>query len=194
MENIEAGGRINLSKAAPGLKRVRVGLGWKANSFDGSPFDLDASVFMCKADADGNPRLISNAHFIFFNNKTSPDGAVVHAGDNRNGDVDGDDETIIVDLDKISVEATELSIVVTIHEALARKQNFGKVRDSYVKIYNDETGEILAKHSLEEDSSEAAALQFGSLYKLDGQWRFKAVGAGYKKGLDAFVGIYGGTV
>lgn len=193
MVDIEAGGRINLTKEAPGMKRVRIGLGWKANSFDGSPFDLDASVFMCKADADGNPKLINNAHFVYFNNKTSPDGAVAHAGDNRTGDVEGDDETIIVDLDKISADVTELSVVVTIHEGAARKQNFGKVRDSYVKIYNDETGEVVAQHRLEEDSSDATALQFGSLYKLDGQWRFKAVGAGYKKGLEAFVGIYGGT-
>jgi tellurium resistance protein TerD len=184
------GNRINLTKAHPGLNRVRFGLGWTANASDGSAFDLDASAFICKHDAEGNPCLMSDAHFIFFNQKVSPCGAILHSGDNRTGVGDGDDEVIIVDLAKLPAEAAEVSFVVTVHEAAVRRQNFGQVRSSYVKLYNDETGEELAKYSLEDDFSDETALQFGSLYKADGEWRFKAVGAGYKKGIEAFIDIY----
>jgi tellurium resistance protein TerD len=193
--NLEKGGRINLSKDVPALKRVRMGLGWDANAFDtGKDFDLDASVFLCKADANGHAKLISDAHFVFYGNLTSPDGAVAHKGDSRTGVATGDDENIIVDLKKIAPDIEEMSFIVTIHEAAERRQNFGQVKNSYIKLYDDETGKEVAKYSLEEDFSTETAVQFGSLYKKDGAWLFKAVGAGYKKGLADFVVAYGGNL
>jgi tellurium resistance protein TerD len=193
--NLEKGGRINLSKEAPSLKRVRLGLGWEANSFDtGHPYDLDVSMFVCKMGADGNAKLIGDEFFVFYNNTTTPDGAVIHSGDSRKGESAGDDETLTVELAKLNPEAAELSVVVTIHDADGRKQNFGQVRNSYVKLYDDETGAVLAQYNLEDDFSTETAVQFGSLYKKDGQWLFKAVGAGYKRGLADFVSAYGGSV
>lgn len=193
--NLEKGGRINLSKDVPALKRVRLGLGWSANAYDsGKAFDLDASVFVCKANADGHAKLISDEHFVFYGNLKSPDGAVVHAGDNRDGSASGDDESITVDLKRIAPEIDEISFVVTIYEAPERRQNFGQVKNSYIKLYDDESGKEIAKYSLEDDFSTETAVQFGSLYKKDGAWLFKAVGAGYKKGLADFVVAYGGNL
>ncbi len=193
--NLEKGGRINLSKDVPSLKRVRMGLGWDVNAFDtGKDFDLDASVFICKPDAQGNAKLISDQHFVFYNQPTSPDGAVMHRGDNRTGAATGDDENIVVDLGKVSPDVAEMSFIVTIHEGAERRQNFGQVRNSYIKLYDDETGREVAKYSLEDDFSTETAVQFGSLYKKDGAWLFKAVGAGYKKGLADFVLAYGGNL
>ena len=188
--DLSKGERINLSKSNPGLKRVRVGLGWSANQFDtGGSYDLDASVFVCEA----GPKLISDKHFIFYNNHADPEGAVKHAGDNRTGDAEGDDETVIIDLAKLHANAEEISFIVTIHGAPENGQNFGQVSNSYIKLYDDETGVEIAKYSLEDEASGATAVQFGSVYKKDGQWSFKAVGQGFKKGLGDFVSIYGGT-
>lgn len=193
--NLEKGGRINLSKDVPQLKRVRLGLGWDSNSFDtGKDFDLDASVFICKANAQGAAKLLSDQHFVFYGNLTSPDGAVVHKGDNRTGAATGDDENIVVDLKKLAGEIEDILFVVTIHEAAERRQNFGQVKNSYIKLYDDETGKEVAKYSLEDDFSSETAVQFGSLYKKEGAWLFKAVGAGYKKGLADFVIAYGGNL
>lgn len=190
--NLEKGGRINLSKENPNLRKVRFGLGWDANGTDtGAEFDLDASLFICTSDAAGNPKLIADEYFVFYNNKLSPDGAAVHSGDNRTGSGEGDDETIVVDISKLNPLATELSFIVTIHKADERRQNFGQVRNSYIKLYDDETGAEVAKYSLEDEFSTETAVQFGSLYKKDGSWLFKAVGTGYKKGLADFVRAYG---
>ena len=191
---LEAGHRINLEKTSPGLKRVRIGLGWKVNAAQGEEFDLDLSVFLCNKNASGEPVMLSNSHIVFYNQLTSPDGAVVHSGDNRSGDKDGDDEVVTVDLAKVQAEVVELPIIVTIHEAEVRKQNFGKVNDAYIKVYNDQTGAVLAQYDLNEDYSDKTALQFGSLYRKDGEWRFHAVGAGFKLNLAAFIRKLGGTV
>ncbi|MEJ7806231.1 MAG: TerD family protein [Telluria sp.] len=191
---LETGHRINLEKSAPGLKRVRIGLGWKVNATDGQEFDLDLTVFLCKKNADDEPVMLSNAHLVFYNQTTSPDGAVVHSGDNRTGDKDGDDEVVTVDLAKLQADVVELPIVVTIHEAEERKQNFGRVNGAYVKVYDDETGKELAKYDLNEDYSDKTALQFGSLYRKEGNWRFHAVGVGFKLNLAAFIRKLGGTV
>ncbi|MGI4843879.1 MAG: TerD family protein [Janthinobacterium lividum] len=191
---LHTGHRINLEKTAPGLQRVRIGLGWKVNAVEGQPFDLDASVFLCRRDASDHPVMISNAHFVYYNHATSPDGAVVHSGDNRTGDKDGDDEVITVDLVKVEAEVVEMPIVVTIHDADVRKQTFGMVTDAYVKVYNDETGETIAEYDLDEDYADKTALQFGSLYRKDGEWRFQAVGAGFKLNLATFIRKLGGTV
>ncbi len=193
--NLEKGGRINLSKDAPMLKRVRLGLGWDANAYDsGKDFDLDASVFICRANAEGHAKLISDQHFVFYGNLVSPDGGVAHKGDSRTGVTTGDDETIVVDLKKLAPEVEEISFVATIYESTERRQNFGQVKNSYIKLYDDETGKEIARYSLEDDFSTETAVQFGSLYKKDGAWLFKAVGAGYKKGLADFVVAYGGNL
>lgn len=193
--NLEKGGRINLSKDNPNLKKIRVGLGWDANQFDtGADFDLDASAFVCTTNGSGNPTLISDEFLVFYNHKATPDNAVVHSGDNRTGSGAGDDETITVDLAKMDANATEISFIVTIHEAITRGQNFGQVNNSYISIYDDETGTELAKYALEEEFSTETAVQFGSLYKKDGNWLFKAIGSGFKKGLGDFVALYGGNV
>jgi tellurium resistance protein TerD len=179
-----------LAKEAPTLTKVRVGLGWEANAFDtGGRFDLDCSVFLLGA----NGKLVSDNHFVFYNNKTSPCNAVVHSGDNRTGDAVGDDESVRIDLTTIEPTIEEVSFIVTIHDDTG-KLNFGQVKNSYIKLYDDSTGVEIAKYSLEDDFSTETAVQFGSLYKKDGTWMFKAVGAGYKKGLADFVVIYGGTL
>lgn len=185
MVNLSKGEGINLSKASPGLSKVRIGLGWEA-----SPLDLDASVFVCKMNSANEPKLVSDNHFIFYNNKSTPNGSVIHSGDNRTGDGDGDDETIKVDLSKLESEVAEISVIVTIHEALARGHNFGKLSSAYIRIYNDETGEAIAEYDLDANFGQETAVQFGSLVKTNGSWEFKAVGAGYKLDLGAFYAGY----
>lgn len=185
--NLEKGSRYNLSKDAPNLTKVKFGLGWTPNSFDtGAEFDLDVSLFGLGA----NGKIVDNDHFIFYNQKATPNGSIKHTGDNKSGAGEGDDESVLIDLTLLSPAVTEISVIVTIHEADGRKQNFGQVKDSYIKLYDDATGEVKAQYSLEDDFSVETAVQFGSLFKKDGQWLFKAVGAGFKKGLNDFVAIY----
>lgn len=192
--NLTKGGRINLAKAAPTLKRVRIGLGWNMKRHDtGAHFDIDASAFILKAAAPNNT-LISESHFVFYNNLASPEGAVKHSGDNRTGEGDGDDESIIIDLAKLPAEAVEISFVVTIHDGQAKRQNFGQISEAYINLYNDESGDIVATYKLDEEFSLETAVQFGSLYRNNGEWSFKAVGAGYTVGLGEFVKQYGGDV
>lgn len=192
--SLEKGQKIDLEKNGA-LTRIMVGLGWNPNKTDtGQNFDLDASVFICKADASGNPKLLSDNHFVFYRNLASPNGSVKHSGDNLTGDGDGDDEKVFIDLTKLEPEVTEISFIVTIHDAVARKQNFGQVKNSVIRIVDEATGTELTKYSLEDDFSAETAVQFGSLYKKDGHWRFSAVGSGYKKGLGDFVTIYGGSL
>ncbi|EIW15878.1 MULTISPECIES: TerD family protein [Pelosinus] len=185
--NLSKGERINLSKEAPSLKKVGVGLGWDTNSTDtGVDFDLDASVFMLGA----NGKIPSEKSFIFYNNLTSPDGAVKHTGDNLTGEGDGDDETILVELAKVDSGINELVFVVTVHEAEKRRQNFGQVRNAFIRLYDQDTNKEVAKYELDEDFSKETAIEFGKLYKKDGQWRFQAVGQGYNSGLQGFVDKY----
>ncbi|MBN2824780.1 MAG: TerD family protein [Campylobacterales bacterium] len=182
--SLSKGGRIDLAKEAPGLTQVAFGLGWDENeSNTGSEFDLDASVFML----DSSGKIPQDQYFVFYNNLTSVDGSVEHTGDNRTGDGEGDDETIHVDLAKMNPSITELVFVVTIHEAGARGQNFGQVRNAFIRLYDRNTHHEIAKYDLEEDFSTETALEFGRLYKKDGSWRFKAVGTGYNAGLQGFV-------
>ena len=185
--NLVKGGRVNLSKEAPSLVRVGVALGWDINDTDtGYDFDLDVSIFMLNS----NKKLPANEYFVFYNNLKSPDGAVEHTGDNLTGGGDGDDETIFIDLSKVSPEIEEILFVVTIYEADQRGQNFGQVRNSFIRLYNRDTNEEILKYELEEDFSTETALEFGRLYKKNDSWRFQAVGMGYKTGLQAFVDKY----
>jgi tellurium resistance protein TerD len=185
--NLAKGGRVDLSKEAPSLKKIGVGLGWDTNTTDtGADFDLDVSVFMLNA----NNKLPANEFFIFYNNLKSPDGSTEHTGDNLTGEGDGDDETIYVDLDKISSDIEELTFIVTIHDAENRRQNFGQVRESFIRIYNRENNEQILNYELEEDFSTEISIEFGRLYKKNGAWRFQAVGTGYNSGLQSFVDKY----
>ncbi|MBD2186398.1 TerD family protein [Aerosakkonema funiforme] len=185
--DLSKGGRINLSKEAPSLKNVGIGLGWDINATDtGSAFDLDASVFMLGA----NGKIPNDKYFVFYNNTESPDTSVKHLGDSRTGEGAGDDETIQIDLSKVDASIQEIVFIVTIHEADVKKQNFGQVRNSFIRIYDNSTENQIAKYELEEDFSTETAIEFGRLYKKDGDWRFQAVGQGYKAGLQKFVDQY----
>ncbi|HNY45294.1 MAG TPA: TerD family protein [Bacteroidales bacterium] len=180
--NLEKGQRVNVN-----LPKFVVGLGWDANATStGQDFDLDASVFVLGE----NKKLLTDSHFVFYNNLTSPDGAVEHIGDNLTGAGDGDDESIKIDLSKINTNATELCFVVTIHDAENRKQNFGQVRNSFVRVYNPDTKEEILKYELEEDFSIETAVEFGRLYKRNGEWKFEAVGVGQKGGLQDYLNKY----
>lgn len=195
MINLSKGGRINLAKAAPTMTKVRIGLGWNPNSYSsGSVYDVDVSAFVLKQDANGAPKLLSDEYMIFYNQPLSPEGAVKHSGDNKTGGGEGDDETIVVELPLMPAAADEVSFVVTIHEAVERKQNFGQITKSYIQLYNDDTGEVIARYDLEDDFSNETAVQFGSLYKKNDEWAFKAVGQGFNVGLADFVTGYGGNV
>ena len=180
--NLQKGQRENIN--AP---KFTIGLGWDTNSSStGSGFDLDASVFIL----GDNKKVISDAHFIFYNNLNSPDNAVIHTGDNLTGDGDGDDEQIKIDLTKINAAVKEICIVVTIHDAEARKQNFGQVRNSFIRIVDDSNNAELVKYELEEDFSIETAIEFGRIYNKEGQWKFEAVGMGQKGGLEDFLNKY----
>jgi tellurium resistance protein TerD len=181
---------INLQKGqreAINAPKFVIGLGWDTNaSSTGSSFDLDASIFVLGE----NKKLLSDEHFVFYNNLKTPDGSVEHTGDNLTGDGDGDDEQVKVDLSKIDAKAVEICIVVTIHDAETRKQNFGQVRNSFVRVFDAATNSDIIKYELEEDFSIETAVEFGRLYKRNGEWKFEAVGMGMKGGLQDFLNKY----
>jgi tellurium resistance protein TerD len=180
--NLQKGQRENIN--AP---KFTIGLGWDTNeSSTGSGFDLDASVFIL----GDNKKIISDAHFIFFNNLKSPDDSVIHTGDNITGDGDGDDEQIKIDLTKINPSVKEICIVVTIHDSETRKQNFGQVRNSFIRIVDDSNNVELVKYELDEDFSIETAVEFGRIYNREGQWKFEAIGMGQKGGLEDFLTKY----
>lgn len=182
MINLEKGQRVNVE-----LQKFTIGLGWDTNeTCTGVDFDLDASAFILGE----NKKLLADEYFVFYNNLVSPDGAVEHTGDNLTGEGDGDDESIRVDLSKISSNANEICFVVTIHKAQERKQNFGQVRNSFIRIYNTDTNEEIMKYELEEDFSIETAVEFGRLYRKNGQWKFEAIGVGMKGGLEDYVNKY----
>ncbi len=182
---------INLIKGQKidiGLSKISVGLGWDPNEGTGFDFDLDASAFMI----DSNRLIPTEEFFIFYGNTDSPDKALHHTGDDPTGgnSADGDDETIQVDLSKVNQQINEILFVVTIHEAAQRKQNYGQVRNSYIRIVDDSNGQEVAKYELGEDFSIETAVEFGRLYKKDGKWKFEASGIGYKEDLAFFVSKY----
>lgn len=164
-----------------------IGLGWDTNSSStGDSFDLDASAFILGE----NKKILSDQHFVFYNNLKSPNNAVEHTGDNLTGDGDGDDEQIIVDLSKIENDASEICVVVTIHDAENRGQNFGQVRNSFIRIVDSNTNVDILKFELDEDFSIETAVEFGRIYRRNGEWKFEAVGMGMKGGLQDYVNKY----
>ena len=181
------GGNVSLTKEAPSMNVALVGLGWDARVTDGQAFDLDASVFLVGDDG----KVLSDSHFVFYNNTTSPDGAVQHQGDNRTGEGDGDDEQDKIELAKVGAEVKKLVFAVTIHEAEARKQNFGMVSNSYMRVVNNDNGAEIARFDLSEDASTETAMIFGELYRHGTEWKFKAVGQGFAGGLGALAKQHG---
>ncbi len=176
---LSKGGNVNLSKAAPGLKKIRIGLGWDARVTDGAQFDLDASAFILGA----GDKVRGENDLVFYNNLEGANGGVKHLGDNRTGQGTGDDEGILVDLALVPADVLKVAVTVTIDDATTRKQNFGQVSNAYVRVVNEETGEELARYDLSEDYSVETALTFGELYRAGTEWKFKAVGAGHASGL-----------
>ncbi|MES2902005.1 MAG: TerD family protein [Pseudomonadota bacterium] len=185
--SLQKGGNVNLSKEAPGLSKVVIGLGWDPRATDGAAFDLDGSAFMIKADG----KVRGDADFIFYNNLKSTDGSVVHAGDNTSGQGEGDDEKVMVDLSKVPPEVDKISFCVTIHDADARKQNFGMVSKAYIRCLNADGEKELARYDLSEDSSVETAMIFGELYRAGAEWKFKAIGQGFKGGLGPLARSFG---
>lgn len=180
--NLQKGQRQSVSQ-----QKFSVGLGWDTNSFDtGAAFDLDASVFIL----GGNNKILSDSHFVFYNNTNSPGDAVIHSGDNLTGVGDGDDEVINIDLSKIDPTAQEICVVVTIHEGEQRKQNFGQVRNASIRLFDPTSGAEMMKYDLDEDFSVETAVEFGRIYKKSDEWKFEAIGSGYKGGLAYFLSKY----
>jgi tellurium resistance protein TerD len=186
---LEKGQRVSLDKVAPGLTNIFVGLGWDVKVVDsGNDFDLDASVFLLGK----NEKLLSDKHFVFYNNLTSPDPAkaIEHAGDNLTGAGDGDDEVVKVNLPAVPADVDKIVVTVTIHDAQARGQNFGQVQNAFVRVVNAQTNEEVVRYDLVEDYSTETALIMAELYRKEGEWRLNAVGSGYQEGLKSLLDRY----
>jgi tellurium resistance protein TerD len=188
--SLSKGGNVSLTKSAPALKHILVGLGWDARSTDGGDFDLDASAFLVAE----NGKVRRDEDFIFYGKLLSDCGSVEHTGDNRTGDGDGDDEALKVNLAKVPNAIKRIVITVTIHEAQSRKQNFGQVANAFMRIVNLENDVEIARFDLSEDYSTETAMIFGEIYKHNEEWKFKAVGQGYSGGLEAMCHQFGVAV
>ncbi|MFD1213729.1 TerD family protein [Arthrobacter sp. GCM10027362] len=176
---LSKGGNLSLTKADPGLRRAMVGLGWDPRTTSGEAFDLDASALLLGA----NGKVRSQDDFIFYNQLEAKDGSVVHQGDNRTGEGDGDDEQILIDLDLVAADVERIVIAVSIDQADARGQNFGQVRDAYCRVVNQETEQEIVRFDLSEDAASETAMIFSELYRRNGEWKFRAIGQGYASGL-----------
>jgi tellurium resistance protein TerD len=188
--SLSKGGNISLTKSAPGLTNILIGLGWDARATDGAGFDLDASAFLLTEAG----KVRSDADFIFFNQPASADGSVKHLGDNTTGAGEGDDEQVTVDLKKVPADVDKIAISVTIHEAEARKQSFGMVSQAFVRVVNAADNSEIVRYDLSEDFSIETALIFGEVYRNAGEWKFRAVGQGFQGGLAAMAKNYGVNV
>ena len=185
--SLNKGGNLSLSKTDPTLVRILIGLGWDERATDGASFDLDASAFLLTASG----RVRGDHDFIFYNQLKSQDGSVEHTGDNRSGQGDGDDESLVVDLSKVSPEMEKIAITVTIHDAQSRGQNFGQIANAFIRVVNQDSGIEIVRFDLAEDYSTETAMVFGEVYRHNGEWKFRAVGQGYAGGLAAMCQQYG---
>ncbi|MCW2875542.1 TerD family protein [Actinacidiphila oryziradicis] len=184
---LSKGGNVSLSKEAPGLTAVVVGLGWDVRTTTGADYDLDASALLCGADG----KVLSDQHFVFFNNLASPDRSVEHSGDNLTGGGDGDDEQIRVNLAAVAVQVERIAFPVSIYDAEKRGQSFGQVRNAFIRIVNQADNRELARYDLTEDASTETAMIFGELYRHGTEWKFRAIGQGYASGLAGIATDYG---
>ncbi len=188
--SLSKGGNVSLTKEAPGLTAVIVGLGWDVRTTTGSDFDLDASALLCndagKVGSDGN--------FVFFNNLTSPDGSVQHTGDNLTGAGEGDDEAIKVNLATVPRDVSKIVFPVSIYDAENRQQSFGQVRNAFIRVVNQANNQEIARYDLSEDASTETAMVFGELYRNGEEWKFRAIGQGYASGLRGIAQDFGVNV
>jgi tellurium resistance protein TerD len=188
--SLSKGGNVSLSKEEPNLSKILIGLGWDTRATDGADFDLDASAFLL---ASGD-KVRGDSDFIFYNNLRSSDGSVEHTGDNRTGEGDGDDEALKVDLTHVPEQVQKIAIAVTIHEGESRRQSFGMVSNAFIRIVNDATGREISRYDLAEDASTETAMIFGEVHRHNGEWKFRAVGQGYKGGLAPLARNFGVNV
>ena len=188
--SLTKGGNVSLSKEAPGIEQIHVGLGWDARATDGAAFDLDASCFMLNASG----KVRNDKDFIFYNNLKSDCGSVQHQGDNRTGQGEGDDEVVNVDLTKVPADVQKLDFAVTIHEADTRKQNFGMVQNAFIRVVNKKDNKEIARYDLSEDASTNTVMIFGEIYRHNNEWKFKAIGQGFDGGLAALAKNFGVNV
>lgn len=188
--SLSKGGNVSLSKEAPGLTEIVVGLGWDARVTDGTEFDLDASIFV----TGDSGKVLDDASFIFYNNKKSADGSIEHLGDNRSGQGEGDDEQVNVKLTGLAPGVKKLVFAVTIHDAEARKQSFGQVGNAYIRVVNKTDGKELARYDLSEDASTETAMIFGELYRHNDEFKFKAIGQGFAGGLKPLAEAHGVSI
>jgi tellurium resistance protein TerD len=185
--SLQKGGNVNLSKELPGLVKVIVGLGWDPRVTDGATFDLDGSAFLLRADG----KVRNDDDLIFYNNLVSEDGSVEHSGDNRTGAGAGDDERLTIDLARVPAEIDKIAVAVTIHEAEARRQNFGMVGHAFIRCVNALDEREIARFDLSDNSSSETAMIFGELYRAGSEWKFRAVGQGYQGGLAPLARSFG---
>lgn len=186
--SLQKGQKADLTKTNPGLKKIVVGLGWDTNKYDGgNDFDLDSSAFLLNAGG----KVRSDLDFVFYNNTKGGDGSVVHTGDNRTGAGEGDDEQIKINLEKVPADVAKISFTCTIHDAEARRQSFGQVSNSFIRIFDEENQKELLRYDLGEDYSIETALVFGELYRHGAEWKFNAIGQGYQGGLAALCKSFG---
>jgi tellurium resistance protein TerD len=188
--SLSKGGNVSLTKQAPAMTAALIGLGWDARSTSGAAFDLDASALLLGVDG----QILSDSHFVFFNNLASPDGSVEHTGDNLTGEGEGDDEAIKVDLAAVPAECDKIVFPVSIYEADQRNQNFGQVRNAFIRVVDQAGGAEIARYDLSEDASTETAMIFGELYRNNGEWKFRAVGQGYASGLAGIAKDFGVNV
>ncbi|MCM3566875.1 TerD family protein [Neobacillus mesonae] len=186
--SLSKGQKVDLTKTNPGLTKVVVGLGWDTNKYDGGhDFDLDSSVFLLGE----NGKVTTETDFVFYNNPQGGNGSVVHTGDNRTGEGEGDDEQINIDLNGVPANIQRIAFTITIHDAAGRNQNFGQVSNSYARIFNQDSNEELIRYDLGEDFSIETAIVVGELYRHNGEWKFSAIGSGYQGGLAALATDFG---
>ncbi len=188
--SLSKGGNVSLTKAAPNLTAIAVGLGWDARSTSGEGFDLDASALALNS----SHRVLGDEYFVFFNNLTSPDGSITHQGDNLTGEGEGDDEVINVTLSRVPSEIVSIVFPVSIYDADSRGQSFGQVRNAFIRVVNLADGAELARYDLTEDASTETAMVFGEVYRQGGDWKFRAVGQGYASGLAGIARDFGVNV
>ncbi|MDQ8044973.1 MAG: TerD family protein [Solirubrobacteraceae bacterium] len=188
--SLTKGGNVSLTKEAPGLSAVIVGLGWDTRTTDGTDFDLDASAILLGE----NEKASTDANFVFFNNLKSPDGSVEHTGDNLTGAGDGDDEQIKVNISGVPADVAKIVFPVSIYDAATRAQSFGQVRNAFIRVVNQADGTEIARYDLSEDASTETAMVFGELYRNGAEWKFRAVGQGWASGLAGIASDYGVNV
>jgi stress protein len=186
--SLRKGQKVDLTKGNPGLSKLMVGLGWDTNKYSGGyDFDLDATAFLLKADG----RVSSNNDFIYYGNLKHSSGSVCHMGDNLTGGATGDDEQVYVDLRMVPSDIERIVIAVTIYDADKRGQNFGQVSNAYIHILDTTNNNEILRYDLGEDFSMEASIVVGEIYKYKNEWKFNAVGSGFKGGLKALCMNYG---